>query len=72
MHKIFTTLFIAFLLVNTSNAQTIDSIKLSVKEIPEGYALTAKLNCISIQACTFYNNPGTYEMLTGKVKEKQI
>ena len=72
MTKFLTILSIAFLLTNNSNGQSIDSLKLSDKEIPEGYSLTKENNCISIQACTFYDNPEMYEALIGKLKSKQI
>jgi hypothetical protein len=72
MTKFLTILSIAFLLTNNSNGQSIDSLKLSDKEIPEGYSLTKENNCISIQACTFYDTPEMYEALIGKLKSKQI
>jgi len=63
---------LAFILALQTNAQTIDSLKLTEKELPENYSLTNKNNCISIQACTFYDNPDMYESLIGKIKNKQI
>ena len=72
MTKFLTILSIAFLFTIESNGQSIDSLKLSDKEIPEGYSLTKENNCISIQACTFYENPEMYEALIGKLKSKQI
>jgi hypothetical protein len=45
---------------------------LTNKEIPENYSLTKNNNCISIQACTFYDDPGIYGMLIGKLKAKRI
>ena len=72
MTKLLTILFAAFLLTIQSNGQSIDSLKLSDKEIPEGYTLTKSNNCISIQACTFYGNPEMYGALIGKLKSKQI
>jgi len=72
MTKFLTILFITFLSTIESNGQSIDSLKLSDKEIPEGYSLTKENNCISIQACTFYENPEMYEALIGKLKSKQI
>ena len=72
MTKFLTILSIAFLVAIKSNGQSIDSLKLLDKEIPEGYTLTIKNNCISIQACTFYDNPEMYEALIGKLKRKQI
>ena len=72
MTKLLTLLAFAFLLSVKSNGQNIDSLQLSDKEIPEGYTLTNENNCISIQACTFYDNPGMYGMLIGKLKTKKI
>jgi hypothetical protein len=72
MTKFLTILSIAFLLAAKSNGQSIDSLKLLDNEIPEGYTLTKKNNCISIQACIFYDNPGIYGDLIGKLKSKQI
>ena len=72
MTKFLTILSIAFLLTIKSNGQSIDSLELLDKEIPEGYSLTKENNCISIQACTFYDNPEMYETLIGKLKSKQI
>ena len=72
MTKFLTILFITFLSTIESNGQSIDSLKLSDQEIPEGYSLTKENNCISIQACTFYENPEMYEALIGKLKSKQI
>ncbi|MBP6687232.1 MAG: hypothetical protein KA160_05175 [Lacibacter sp.] len=72
MTKFFTLLSVIFFLTIKLNGQSIDSLKLSVQEIPEGYTLTKDNNCISIQACTLYDNPGMYEALIGKLKSKQI
>ena len=72
MTKFWTILSFILLFIFQSKGQSIDSLKLSDKEIPEGYSLTKNNNCISIQACTFYTNPGIYEMLIGKLKSKQI
>lgn len=72
MTKFLTVLFIAFIVATQSKAQSIDSLKLSGKEIPEGYTLTKDNNCISIQAFTLYENPEMYESLIGKIKAKQI
>ena len=62
----------AFFLTIQTNGQNIDSLQLTDKEIPENYSLTKDNNCISIQACTFYDNPGMYGMLIGKLKTKRI
>lgn len=71
MTKFLVILFTAFSVIK-SNGQGIDSLKISDKEIPEGYTLTKENNCISIQACIFYDNPEIYEALIGKLKSKQI
>jgi hypothetical protein len=56
---------------NTS-AQTFEKFKLTENEIPTEYKLTNEPQCISIQACTFYENPDMYEILIGKLKSKDI
>ena len=56
---------------NTS-AQTFEKIKLAENKIPTEYTLTNEPQCISIQACTFYENPDMYEILIGKLKSKDI
>ncbi len=56
---------------NTS-AQTFEKIKLAENEIPAEYKLTNESQCISIQACTFYESPDMYEALIGKLKSKDI
>ena len=72
MTKLLTLLTFAFLLTIKTSGQNIDSLQLTEKQIPENYMLTKESNCISIQACTFYNNPGIYEMLIGKLKTKRV
>jgi hypothetical protein len=56
----------------TMTAQAFDKLKLAESEIPSGYKLTDDPQCISIQACTFYKNPGMYSAIIGKVKSKDI
>ena len=72
MAKLITLLTLAFFLTIKTRGQNIDSLKLTDKEIPENYSLTKNNNCISIQACTFYDDPGMYGMLIGKLKNKKI
>ena len=72
MTKLLTILSVVLLLTIQSSGQSIDSLKLSDKEIPEGYTLTKTNNCFSIQACTFYDSPDMYQALIGKVKANQI
>ncbi len=72
MTKLITLLTFAFFMTIKINGQNIDSLQLTDKEIPENYSLTKNNNCISIQACTFYDDPGMYEMLIGKLKTKRI
>ena len=54
------------------SAQGFEKIKLSESEIPSGYLSTDAPQCISIQACTFYESPGMYSALIGKLKSKDI
>jgi hypothetical protein len=63
---------LVFFLTLKANGQDIDSLQLTNKEIPEGYLFTKKNNCISTQACIFYEDPGLYKMLIGKLKTKRI
>ncbi|NNV58048.1 hypothetical protein [Limnovirga soli] len=72
MTKILTLLSFVFFLSVKGNGQSIDSLQLSEKEIPDGYTLTDENNCISIQACIFYDKPELYGMLIGKLKSKKI
>ncbi|PKB16297.1 hypothetical protein [Flavobacterium sp. 5] len=55
-----------------ASAQSFDKIKLTESEIPAGYKLTDEDQCISIQACTFYDSPEMYGFLIGKVKSKEV
>jgi hypothetical protein len=52
--------------------QNIDSLQLTAKEIPENYSISSDNNCISIQARMLFDNPGIYQMIIGKVKNKLI
>jgi hypothetical protein len=72
MTKLLTLLTFTFSLTVQTYGQNIDSLQLNDKEIPENYSLTKDNNCISIQACTFYDDPGTYEMLIGKLRTKKF
>lgn len=67
-----TLLTFAFFMTIKIYGQNIDSLQLTDKEIPENYSLTKDNNCISIQACTFYDDPEMYGMLIGKLKTKRI
>jgi hypothetical protein len=62
------------LLLLTANlfSQTITDLKLKNKEIPKGYTLSDGNNCVSVQACTFYNDIETYSNIVGKVKSKAM
>lgn len=66
--------FLAFCLIFASTllAQNFDALRLADTEIPNGYQLTDDSKCISIQACTFFKNPGMYSALIGKIKSKDI
>ena len=71
--KITIPLSILFLLLTTTLfSQTIADLKLKGKEIPKTYILSDGNNCISPQACTFYNDIETYTNIVGKVKSKAI
>ena len=72
MTRLLIILIFFVFLVDKSNGQSIDSLQLTDKEITENYSLTKNNNCISIQACTFYDDPGMYEMIIGKLKTKRI
>ena len=72
MTKLFTVFTFSLLLAIKTNAQSIDSLLLTSKEIPDGYSLTNTNNCISIQACTLYQDPEMYGALIGKLKAKRI
>jgi hypothetical protein len=56
----------------TAKSQHLDSLILKAGEIPDDYSLTNTNNCISTQACTFYDNPDLYASLIGKLKSKKI
>jgi hypothetical protein len=71
--KITISLSVLFLLLTThSFSQTIADLKLKNKEIPKGYSLSDGNNCVSVQACTFYNDIETYSNIVGKVKSKAM
>lgn len=71
--KITIPLSALFLLLTSSLfSQTIADLKLKTKEIPKSYTLSDGHNCVSIQACTFYNDVATYNNIVGTVKSKQI
>jgi hypothetical protein len=59
--KIKISLLFLFLLFNSNLfSQTLADLKLKPKEIPKGYTLSDGNNCVSIQACSFYNDIETY------------
>jgi hypothetical protein len=71
--KITIHLSVLFLLLTTTLfSQTITDLKLKGKEIPKTYILSDGNNCISPQACTFYNDIETYTNIVGKVKSKAM
>jgi hypothetical protein len=72
MYKLLTVLTLVFLFTISANGQSIDSLKIADKEIPEGYSFSKRNNCISVQACLLYDNPEMYGALIGKLKSKQI
>jgi hypothetical protein len=72
MTRLLIILTLVLFLTTKTSGQGIDSLLLTDIEIPESYSFTNDNNCISIQACTFYDNPGMYEMLIGKLKTKKV
>ena len=71
--KITIPLSVLFLLLTTNSfSQTIADLKLKSKEIPKSYFLSDGNNCVSAQACTFYNDIATYNNIVGTVKSKAI
>ncbi|MEO7978952.1 hypothetical protein [Flavobacterium sp.] len=71
--KITISLSVLFMLLTTTIfSQTITDLKLKGKEIPKTYTLSDGNNCVSPQACTFYNDIETYTNIVGKVKSKAI
>jgi hypothetical protein len=71
--KITIPLSVLFLLLTTNVfSQAIADLKLTKKEIPKTYFLTDGHNCVSSQACNFYNDIATYSNFVGTVKSKQI
>jgi len=71
--KITIPLSVLFLLLTTNIfSQTIADLKLKNKEIPKSYFLSDGNNCVSVQACTFYNDIETYSNIVGTVKSKSM
>lgn len=71
--KITIPLSVLFLLLATNLfSQTISDLKLKSKEVPKGYTLSDGNNCVSVQACTFYNDIETYSNIVGIVKSKAM
>ncbi len=72
MKLLFAILTFSFVTLIAVFGQSIDSLKLSDKEVPAGYRASKENLCISIQARTFYDNPSMFEMIIGKIKSKKI
>jgi len=72
MIRFLTLLCLICVLTLKSNAQSLEGLKLSESEVPEGYKSTDSKNCVSIQSCIFYDRPDMYESTIGKVKSKQV
>jgi len=71
--KITIPLSVLFLLLTTNLfSQTIADLKLKSKEIPKSYFLSDGNNCVSVQACTFYNDIETYSNIVGVIKSKAM
>jgi hypothetical protein len=72
MIKLALTTAVLFLLSLQMIGQSIDSLKITEKDLPKDYSFTQDSKCISIQACTFYDMTDTYAALIGKVKNKLV
>lgn len=71
--KITIPLSVLFLLLTTNLfSQTLADLKLKSKEIPKSYFLSDGNNCVSVQACTFYNDIETYSNIVGVIKSKAM
>lgn len=71
--KITISLSVVLILLTTKLfSQTIADLKLKNKEVPKGYTLSDGNNCVSVQACTFYNDIETYSNIVGTVKSKAM
>ncbi|PXY43371.1 hypothetical protein [Flavobacterium hydrophilum] len=71
--KITISLSVVLMLLTTNLfGQTIADLKLKNKEVPKGYSLSDGNNCVSVQACTFYNDIETYSNIVGTVKSKAM
>jgi len=66
------TLFFILISHTTLFSQTIDKLKIDNTEMPKEYSISETPNCISIQACTFYNQTDMYSMFLGKIKNKSV
>lgn len=72
MIRFFTLFCIVCSLTVTSAGQSLESLKLSDSEFPQGYKATNDKNCVSIQSCIFYDRPDMYASTIGKVKSKHV
>jgi hypothetical protein len=72
MKVIICTLFFILISHTTLFSQTIDKLKMDNTEIPKEYSFSETPNCISIQACTFYEQTDMYSMFLGKIKNKSV
>lgn len=61
-----------FIVLLRFSGPSIDNLKITDNELPKGYSFSKNINCKSIQAATFYDSPGIYESIIGKVKRKDI
>ena len=72
MKKYLIIFIICFSIPALTTGQQLEDLKLTETEIPGQYSVSLKNNCISLQACLFYDKPEMYEMLIGKIKKKEI
>ena len=72
MKKLSLTTSLFFFLIVNIFSQQIEKLKITEKEIPKEYTFSKKAECKSMQACMFYDQPDTYEMLIGKIKNKEV
>jgi hypothetical protein len=67
---ILSSFFILFAL--SLSAQSFDSLKISKQDLPKDYSFTKKSECISVQACSFYDMTDSYAPIIGKVKHQEV
>lgn len=63
-------LFFFLLIAQSAFSQNLDTLKLSIEELPAGYKVSEEEWYKSIQAATFYKQVGIYKAFLGEVKNK--